>query len=129
MTAQTWIHLPPARRGAKCPVSGWGRRKLQNLIYGVPQHGIPAKVKYKHVPNCGRGDKGITYIHVPSLMAHMLGEPEMDDSQLSSLRTLARSPSFCLVAFNAMLDLSHDRAGLTCTEALNYVLSSSKHEL
>ncbi len=131
MTAiqQTWIHLPAARRGAKCPVSGWSRRKIQQLIYGVPQRGVPAKVRYKHVAGQGRGDQGITYIHVPSLMAYMLGEPEMDDAQLASLRTLAKSPSFCLDAFNSILSLTQDRAGLTCAEALNYVFTSSTHEL
>lgn len=128
MTA-TWIHLPPARRGAKCPVSGWGRRKIQQLIYGVPQQGIPAKVRYKHVAGQGRGDQGITYVHVPSLMAYMLGEPEMDEAQLSLLRTLAKSPSFCLDAFNSILNLARDRAGLTCAEALTYVFTSSNHEL
>lgn len=126
---ETWIKLPPARRGAKCPVSGWSRRKIQQLIYGIPQRGIPAKVRYKHVPDQGRGDQGITYVHVPSLMAHMIGEPEMDDGKLASLRTLAQSPAFCQAAFNTILKLSQDRAGLTCMEALTYIFTNANHEL
>jgi hypothetical protein len=127
-THQTWIHLPAARKGAKCPVSGWSRRKIQQLIYGIPERGIPPKVRYKFIPEQGRGNKGITFVHAPSLMAHLFGEPEIEETDLTTLRILAKSPSFCQSAFTSLINLMNDRAGLTCAEFITY-LKSTHHEL
>jgi len=69
----------------------------------------------------GRGDKGITYVHVPSLMAYMLGEPEIADVDLGILRVLAQSPEWCQFAINTLLDLARDRAGLSATDFLAYL--------
>ena len=123
LTQQTWIRLPPARRGAKCPVCGWSRRKIQTLIYGIPSQGIPPKVRHKHVPG-NRGDKGIILVHVPSLMAHMLGETESSEDDLRVFRVMAKSPDWCTRSFNRLLDLSLDRAGLTVADFLTFLKST-----
>lgn len=123
MNADTWIMLPPARRGAKCPVSGWCRRKLQQLIYGIPSEGIAPKVTYKHVPG-GRGDKGRIYINVPSLRRHMLGESEVSQETLDLISILSQSPDWCHGAITSLLQLVQDRAGLSAADFLTYLKST-----
>jgi hypothetical protein len=123
---QTWIRLPPARKGAKCPVSGFSRRKLQTMIYGIPSQGIPGIVKYRHVAG-GSGDKGLILIHVPSLLQAMLGEPELPPDTTVALRMLANSPEWCQCAMRQLLALSEDRAGMTATDFFHYLLATN-HE-
>ena len=123
--SQTWIRLPPARKGAKCPVSGWGRRKLQNMIYGIPSQGVPPRVRFKRVPG-GKGDKGTVFIHVPSLMQIMLGEPELPSDTVAAVPMLADSPDWCQVAMRRMLDLYNDRAGMTVADFISYLLATDR---
>lgn len=127
MNSETWIMLPPARKGAKCPVSGWSRRKLQQLIYGIPGEGIKPQVKHKHVAG-GRGDKGRIYINVPSLRRHMLGESEVTQETLDTVSVLSQSPDWCQTAINSLITLIQDRAGLSAADFLTY-LKSTRHEL
>ncbi len=123
--SQTWIRLPPARKGAKCPVSGFSRRKLQTMIYGIPSQGIPGIVKYRHVAG-GSGDKGLILIHVPSLIQAMLGEPELSPDTVAAVRMLTDSPDWCQVAMRIMLELTNDRAGLTVADFLAYLLATDR---
>ena len=123
--SQTWIRLPPARKGAKCPVSGWGRRKLQQMIYGIPSQGIIGTVKFKRVPG-GKDDNGTVLIHVPSLIQARLGEPELPPDTVAAVRMLADSPDWCQAAMRRMLDLYNDRAGMTVADFLAYLLATDR---
>lgn len=125
---QTWIKLPPARKGVKCPVSGFCRRKVQNLIYGQPALGIAPAVKFKRVEG-GKGGRGTIFVHVPSLMQHMVGEPELSEGTTSAIRGLSASPAWCQNSLRQLLALCHDRAGLTVSEAFAYLLQTTAREL
>jgi hypothetical protein len=120
-TDVTWIPLPPDRRGAKCPVSGFCRRKMQQLIYGIPSRGIRAQVAYKHVPGPTPDAKGKILVNVPSLMRHLTGEPELTPEIMDRLTVLAQSPDWCRSAMNTALRLCNDRAGLTAAQLLTYL--------
>lgn len=124
---QTWIRLPPARKGAKCPISGWSRRTLQRMIYGVPSQGITPTVKFRKVDGAGKGDKGTVLIYVPSLIRAMAGEPDLPAETAAALRMLANSPEWCQQAIRSLLDLSNDRAGMTVTDFFHYILATN-HE-
>lgn len=115
--------LPPARKGAKCAVSGWSRAKMQQLIYGIPSAGIIPKVAYKHVPG-GRGGKGRIYVNVPSLQRHMLGECEVAAETIDAVSILSQSPDWCQSAIHSLLHLVQDRAGLTAADFLTYIKSN-----